>query len=183
ELETSHLPVILLTAKSNLEAKLEGLNIGADAFIEKPFSIRYLRAHIISLLDNREKLRVKFAQQPFIKADTVIFSKTDENFVNSVTEIIDKNLSHTEFSTEELAENLYISRSSLHKKIKGITGFTPNDFIRLIRLKKAAELLVNNDYRINEICYMVGFNTPSYFAKCFQNQFGVLPKDFKVKHN
>ena len=97
--------------------------------------------------------------------------------------IIDKNFSHTEFSTEELAENLYISRSSLHKKIKGITGFTPNDFIRLIRLKKAAELLVNNDYRINEICYMVGFNTPSYFAKCFQNQFGVLPKDFKVKHN
>ena len=174
----SHIPVILLTAKTNIQSKITGLESGADAYIEKPFSMEYLQAQISNLLDNRKKIREAFNNSPFAHTGSIALTKSDEQFLSKLTEVIHKNISNPEFHVDQLAEELFMSRSSLLRKIKGISGSTPNDFIRLIRLKQAAKILKDGDYKVNEVCFLVGFSSTSYFSKSFQKQFGVLPKDF-----
>jgi DNA-binding response OmpR family regulator len=174
----SHIPVILLSAKTNISTKIEGLEHGADIYIEKPFSLVYLKAQISSLIENRMRVLDKFSKSPFISYGTIANNKRDEEFIQRINAEIEKNILDVDFSIEKLANNLSMSRSNLQRKIKGISGMAPNDYIRVYRLKKAADLMMREDYRINEICYIVGFNSGSYFAKCFQKQFGVLPKDF-----
>lgn len=178
DISYSHIPFILLTAKANLQSKIEGIELGADDYIEKPFSTEYLLARIANLLTAQEKRYKTFASSPFIEAKSIALSKTDEDFLERLTDIINKNLSEPNFNVDILAEQMNMSRSSLHRKIKGLSQLTPNEFIQLERLKKAAQLIRSGDYRINEVCYIVGFSSSSYFAKCFQKQFGVLPKDF-----
>lgn len=182
ELDYSHIPIILLTAKTTMQAKIEGMKLGADAYIEKPFSVEYLKVCISNLLDNREKLRASFTNSPFVQTNSMAMTKADESFLKTLNEIVMENMENPDFGLDDMADLLHISRSSLNRKIKGILDMTPNDYIRLERLKKAAQLLKEGNYKINEVCYMTGFNTPSYFAKCFQKQFGMLPKDF-VNHN
>ena len=178
ELDYSHIPIILLTAKTTLQAKIEGMKLGADVYIEKPFSVEYLRVCVSNLLSNREKLRVSFAHSPFVQTNSMAMTKADEIFLKTLKEVIDENMQNPDFCLDDMASALNMSRSSLNRKIKGILDMTPNDYIRLERLKKAAQLLKEGECKINEVCYMTGFNTPSYFTKCFQKQFGVLPKDF-----
>ena len=178
ELDHSHIPIILLTAKTTLQAKIEGMKLGADVYIEKPFSVEYLKVCISNLLSNREKLRVAFAHSPFVQANSMAMTKADETFLRTLKEVVDANMQNPDFNLDDMAGQLNMSRSSLNRKIKGILDMTPNDYIRLERLKKAVQLLKEGECRINEVCYMTGFNTPSYFSKCFQKQFGVLPKDF-----
>lgn len=178
DLAYSHIPIILLTAKTNLQAKIAGLQSGADAYIEKPFSVEYLKVSISSLLKNRDKLRVAFAHSPFVSTGSVAMTKADEAFLKTLNEVVSSNLQDSDFNLDDMASLLNMSRSSLNRKIKGILDMTPNDYIRLERLKKAAQLLREGECKVNEVCYMVGFNTPSYFTKCFQKQFGALPKDF-----
>lgn len=178
DLAYSHIPIILLTAKTNLQAKIAGLQSGADAYIEKPFSVEYLRVCISSLLKNRDKLRIAFAHSPFVSTGSVAMTKADETFLKTLNEVVSSNMQDSEFNLDDMASLLNMSRSSLNRKIKGILDMTPNDYIRLERLKKAAQLLREGECKVNEVCYMVGFNTPSYFTKCFQKQFGALPKDF-----
>lgn len=179
DLNYSHVPIILLTAKTNMQSKIEGLETGADAYIEKPFSVEYLLANISNLLHNREKLWQSFSKSPFIASHTVAISKADEDFLLKLHEIISANLENPEFSMEDIAEKLNMSQSSFYRKIKGTLDLSPNDYLRLERLKKAAQLLKEGKYQINEVCYMVGFSSTSYFSKCFHKQFGVLPKDFQ----
>lgn len=178
DLSYSHIPVVLLTAKTNIQSKIEGLELGADAYIEKPFSVEYLLANISSLIHNREKLRQTFAKSPFVAANTMALTKADEEFIWKLNDIIQANLHNPEFSMEDMADALKISRSSFYRKIKGVLDLSPNEYLRLERLKQAAQLLKEGKSRVNEICYTVGFNSPSYFSKCFLKQFGVLPKDF-----
>ncbi len=180
-LNYSHIPIILLTAKTNIQSKIEGMELGADAYIEKPFSVEYLQVCASNLIQNREKLRQSFAQSPFVAANTMALTKADEEFIKKLNEVIQLNLNNPEFSMDDMADNLNMSRSNFYRKIKGVLDLSPNEFLRLERLKKAAQLLKEGENRVNEICYMVGFNSPSYFAKCFQKQFGVLPKDFEEK--
>ena len=137
-----------------------------------------LRAQVENLMASRKKLRKKFSEMPFVPLDSMAVNKADEQFLAKMNKIIEKNIYNMDFSIDKLAEQLCISRSGLFAKIKNLAGMTPNELIQLIRLKKAAELLSTKEFRINEICYQVGFNNPSYFSKCFQKQFGVLPKDF-----
>lgn len=177
----SHIPIILLTAKTDIKYKIEGLEYGADAYMEKPFSVEHLEAQVINLLENREKLKANFINSPLTAIKSIGGNKADETFLVQITEIIEANIEDINFSVEELSLQLAMSRSNLHRKVKGISGLAPNDFIRLVRLKKAVKLMSAGENRINEICYLVGFNTPSYFAKCFQKQFGILPKDFTKK--
>ena len=178
ELDYSHIPIILLTAKTTLQAKIEGMKLGADAYIEKPFSVEYLKVCVSNLLNNREKLRASFLHSPFVQTNSMAMTKADEAFLKTLNEIVIANLQNPDFCLDDMSSLLNMSRSSLNRKIKGILDMTPNDYIRLERLKKAAQLLNEGECKINEVCYMTGFNTPSYFTKCFQKQFGVLPKDF-----
>lgn len=177
-LNYSHIPVILLTAKTNIQSKIEGMELGADTYIEKPFNAEYLNACASNLILNREKLRQTFAQSPFVGANTMALTKADEEFIQKLNEVILANLSNPEFSMEDMADELNMSRSNFYRKIKGVLNLSPNEYLRLERLKKAAQLLREGEGRIGEICYMVGFSSPSYFSKCFQKQFGVSPKAF-----
>ena len=177
----SHMPFILLTAKTDTNSKIEGMDCGADAYIEKPFSVQYLEACIKNLLDLRNLLRQKFSKMPLVPLNSIANNSMDNKFLTRINEIIEQNFSNSELSVDFLAEELCISRSGLFAKIKTLANVTPNELIQIVRLKKAAALLSENKYRINEICYMVGFNNPSYFAKCFQKQFGMLPTEFLKK--
>jgi AraC-like DNA-binding protein len=173
---------VLLTAKNDLDSKIEGMNFGADSYVEKPFSIQFLKAQIGSLIENRILLRKKYSEMPFTPISTIAGNSADELFLQKLNTIIEENISNENFSIDQLAEQLHISRSGLFAKIKTLAGSTPNELIQLIRLKKAAEYISLRRHRINEIAFLVGFNNPSYFSKCFQKQFGVTPKEFENRY-
>ena len=179
----SHIPFILLTAKTDMDSKIAGMDCGADAYIEKPFSVQYLEACIKNLLDLRSLLRQKFSKMPMIPLNSIASNSLDNKFLTRINEIIEQNFSEPELTVDFLAEQLGVSRSGLFAKIKTLANVTPNELIQIVRLKKAAILLAENRYRISEICYMVGFNNPSYFAKCFQKQFGIKPGEFASNPN
>ena len=178
----SHIPIIILSARTNLDTKIDGLDLGAESYIEKPFSIDFLKAQIKSLLANRARMIEKFVQSPFIPYGSIATNKKDEEFIEKLNQDIEKNLTDPEYNIESISNSLSMSRSNLQRKIKGLSDMTPNDYVRVYRLKKAANLITQGQYRINEVCFLVGFNSPSYFSKCFKKQFGALPKDF-VKDN
>jgi ligand-binding sensor domain-containing protein/signal transduction histidine kinase/DNA-binding response OmpR family regulator len=181
--EHCHIPVILLTAKNNISSKLEGLDVGADAYMEKPFSTNYLFGQISNMLKNRRLIKEAFLNNPTTESFSIVNNKIDEKFLEKVNEIIYKHIADETFSINQLAGMLYMSRSTLQRKIKAISNLTPNDYINLVRLKEAAKLLQSDEHRVNEICYLVGFNSPSYFTKCFQQQFGIKPKDYVKNQN
>ncbi len=180
-IEYSHIPVVLLTAKTTLQSKVEGMKSGADAYLEKPFSNELFQTCIANLLKNREKLYESYAHSPFIMTRSLPMTTADSDFVKKLHELVEEHMSDSEFGQEQMAQQIGMSRASLYRKIKGLLDLTPNDFLKVERLKRAAQLLRESGHSINEICYMVGFATPSYFSKCFQKQFGVLPKEFQ-KH-
>ncbi len=175
----SHLPIILLSAKTDTGTKIEGLKKGADVYMEKPFSLEQLKAQISSIIDNRANVRKKLVEAPLH-----YFNKKSKDesgnaeFIKRLNAFILENMSNEKFSIDSLSSEFAISRTNFQKKIKSITGLTPNDYIKLIRLNRSAELLATGKYRINEVCFLVGFNTPSYFSRCFQEHFGKLPKEF-----
>ncbi len=181
DLETSHIPVVLLTAKNNSEAKLTGLEMGADVYIEKPFSLESLHLQLRNLLTHRDQIKKAFANTPHSNPDSIAHTRADEDFIRKLSEVILENLEDQRFGVNELAASLHMSQSSLLRKIKGISELNPNSYIRVVRLRKAAELLKEGHYSIAEISERVGFNSPSYFSKCFQKHFGQLPKDYVKK--
>ena len=181
-IETCHLPVILLTAKADVGSVVEGLEHGADAYVSKPFELDFLEAQVASLLTNRRILQEKFAGDPLAKADIMVNAKADQQFLKNLTTFIKENIDNPEFNVEELSAKMFMSRSTLHRKVKAVTGLTPNDYIRIIRLKQAAALLSSGKYQVNEACTLVGFNSQSHFAKIFQQQFGLTPKEFADSH-
>lgn len=181
DINISHVPVILLTAKTDTESKIKGLESGADAYIEKPFSPFHLKAQLRNLLKKREKQQKTYASTPLSDLHSAVHNKLDEEFMNKCTDIILNNIEDPEFSVSTLAQELGMSRTSVFTKIKGIIGMTPNDFIKITRLKKACRMMVEGEYRVTEIGFLVGFSSSSYFAKCFQKQFGMLPTEFLKK--
>jgi DNA-binding response OmpR family regulator len=178
----SHIPFILLTAKANPETEIQGIEEGADAYITKPFKWKHLSAVIKNLLESRQKLRLKFSHQPFAEAASLTTNTGDQKFLKKIIDVIEGRLDDQQLSVEELSSEMAMSRSSLHKKLKAISGHVPNEFIRIIRLKHAAKLLLQNEHSISEIGYMTGFNSPSYFSKCFFQQFKLTPREFIEKN-
>ncbi len=176
--EISHLPIILLSAKSDVESKIEGLEIGADAYITKPFKFKHVLAMVNNLLESRDQLREKYLSEPFTKITSLAHNNQDKKFVEKVVSSIEEHLSDFNFSVEFLSEELAMSRSGLHKKLKNITGQSPNELIRTIRLKKAVLLLQEGDKNISEVAFLTGFNSSSYFTKCFTEQFNNTPSHF-----
>lgn len=174
-----HVPVIMLTVENALESKIKGLEYGADAYIEKPFSTSHLTATVDNLINRRNAILKRYTSSPLKQENETIILSRDQDWFEHLTRYINENIQENEISMENLASELNMSHSSLHRKLKGLTGLTPVEFVRLIRLKKAAVLLSSGSYRVNEVAYMVGFCKPSYFSALFKKQFGVLPKDFK----
>ena len=177
----SHIPFVMLTAKTDNDSKITSMKSGADAYVEKPFSLGYLDARIENLLEMRSLLRKKYSQTPLEPLTSIAQTDVDNEFLTRLQKIIEENFSNPELNVDYIAERLCISRSGLYAKIKSLADVTPNELIQITRLKKAAELLAENKYRINEICYMVGFNSSSYFSRCFQKQFGMKPGEFISK--
>lgn len=179
DIDLSHIPVVFITAKNDLDSKIKSLQLGAEAYIEKPFSVKYFRQLIRSLLDNRRREREAFSKKPFFNVDNMHVNKADEEFINKVVKIIEDNIGEDNFSVESMADIFCMSHSSLLRKIKTVFNLSPVELIRLIKLKKAAELIQEGKYRIGDICYMVGISSQSYFSKLFFKQFGITPKDFE----
>lgn len=175
---TSHIPFLMLTAKTDNQSKVEGMNIGADIYIEKPFSVEYLEACIANILLMRRQLMKKVSTMPDESLAQMGQTPMDNKLLAKMNSIIEENVANTELSVNFLAEQLGISRSGLFAKIKSLTDITPNEMIMVVRLKRAALLLQEGQYLVSEVGYMVGFSSPSYFSKCFQKQFGVKPGDY-----
>ncbi|MET0463277.1 MAG: response regulator, partial [Chitinophagaceae bacterium] len=174
----SHIPLILLSAKTDTPTKVQGLRKGADVYIDKPFSMEQLLAQINSIIENRNRVRSSLQQSPLQYFKQQPRENVNAAFVEKLNATILEHVDDINFTIDSLSEQFAMSRSNFHKKIKQVTGITPNDYIKLIRLNYSAELLSTGKYKVNEVCYMAGFNTPSYFSKCFFEQFGKLPKDF-----
>lgn len=174
----SHTPVILLTAATLDLARMEGMESGADAYIEKPFSMEFLINTITNLLRSREEIKRTYAGSPFVSSDTVAKSNVDKEFLERLRNVMQRHMSNSEFNVDQLASDMNMSRSNLNRKVRGTLNVSPNTYIRIERLKYAAQLLKAGDCKINEVCYKVGFNNSGYFTKCFYAQFGILPKDF-----
>lgn len=179
DINRSHIPVVFLTAKNDLDSKLKALQCGGEAFIEKPFSIKYFRQQVLSLLENRRHERKAFLKQPFFSLDNMKLTDADKKFMDKVINIITENIADEKFNVESMADTFCMSRSSLLRKIKILFNLSPIELIRTIRLKKAAELIQENKYRIGDVCFMVGINSSSYFSKLFFKQFGISPKEFE----
>jgi two-component system cell cycle response regulator len=174
----SHIPIILLTAKDTLQSKIEGLELGADAYIEKPFSPKHLQAQVSNLIKNRNNIKEYFASSPLVHIKSMAYSKADESFLEKLNAIINKNLTNVDLDVEHLAEIMNMSRPTLYRKIKAISNLTPNELINIARLKKAAELLSDADYRMSEISEMVGYTSQTNFGRNFLKQFGVSPTEY-----
>lgn len=179
DFKTSHIPIILLTALSLPENQLEGIESGAEAYLTKPFSSRLLLAHIIKTLEQREKLKAKFSQESGTLRSAVYSTDRDKEFVEQLDKILLENIGNSDFSVDEFASIMKVGRTIFYKKVKGLTGYSPNEYIRIIRMKRAAELLLSNEYTVSEVSYMVGIEDPFYFSKCFKTQFGVAPSVYK----
>lgn len=178
----SHLPILLLSAKTDANTKVEGLRSGADLFIEKPFSIVYLKAQIESIFNNRKKLLDYFNTTPFVRSSTLVSSKLDKEFFDKLDVEIERHIAEANFSIEQLSGILGVSRSNLQRKIKNVCGVTPNEYLRNCRLKRACQLLLGKDIRINEVAYQVGFSSASYFTKVFTKVYDMSPTDYIAKH-
>lgn len=174
----SHIPVILLTAKGSHETELEGLEAGADAYIMKPFRWKHIAAKVRNLIESRDTLRQKYSASPNSDISVLATNSTDKQFMEKVVSMIETRITDSQLSVEELSRDMAMSRSSLHKKLKSLSGYVPNELIKVVRLKHAARLLLTTDHPISEIAYMTGFSSPSYFTKCFQQQFKMTPKEY-----
>ena len=174
----SHIPVLLLTAAVGMETRMQTLEVGADGYIEKPFPIELLRANIANLFRNLEISYKQFTDSPLTHFNSVNSSKVDEEFMEKLHGIVMKHMAEQDLSIETLTTLIGTSKSTLYRKVKANTGLNINEYIRLCRLKQAAEMLSSQKYRINEVAYMVGFSSPSYFATSFQKQFNISPSAF-----
>jgi len=178
---TSHIPVIMLTAKASGESKIEGLETGADDYLIKPFNSKELFARIKNLLEQRKLLREKFSKEEIPKPKTVTTNPLDEEFILKAFEVVEKNLDNVNFDTEAFAKEMFLSRMQLHRKLQAITGQTPGDFVRSFRLKRAALLLKEKRLSVTQIAFEVGYESPSQFSRAFSKQFNCTPTEYLNK--
>lgn len=181
--QTSHIPVILLTAKVSHESKIEGLETGADDYVTKPFNFQELSVRIKNLLEQRKRLKEKFSKEIKIQPEAVTVNSVDKDFLERALTAAEKNLYNLDFDLETFAKEMFLSRSQLHRKMIAITGQAPGEFVRIFRLKKAAQLLLEKKLSVTQIALEVGFNSPSHFTKAFQQYFNCLPSVFVVQNN
>jgi len=173
----SHIPVILLTALSENNDKAKGYDAGADGYLVKPFDPSLLKTRITNIINSRKELKAKFSAETESEVSLLTHSPIDEEFMQKVTSLIDSNLAESNLTTSFLCLELGMSSSKLYRKIKELTDLAPNEFIRTVRLKKAAVLLRTRRYNVSEASDLTGFNDPLYFSRCFKKQFGFPPSN------
>ena len=178
DVHTSHIPVILLTARTAEEQKIEGFESGANDYITKPFSFEILQSRIKNLLTERESSQKKFQKHFDVKASDIEITSLDEKLIKKAIELVEQNITESDFSVENLSHELGMSRVHLYKKLLSLTGKSPLDFIKSIRLQQAAQLLEKSQLNVSEVAYKVGFNNPKYFAKCFKEEYKMLPSAY-----
>jgi DNA-binding response OmpR family regulator len=186
---TSHIPVVLLTARASIESKIEGLETGADDYLSKPFNPQELQIRVKNLIQQRSKLQEKFIhdfwkenKSPNLIIPSSQLSTLDKKFLQKALDAVERHISDPDFNIERFGREIGFSRQQMHRKFKALVDQSATEFIRTIRLKKAAELLSKKSGTIGEIAFDVGFNTLSYFTKCFQEQFGVKPSEYPEKY-
>ena len=179
-LEISHIPVILLTAKNKEEDRAEAYEVGADAFISKPFNLPVLYARIRNLLKHKEGLVHDFKHQLVFELKDLNYTSLDEDFIKRAIECVNNHLADAAFDQTQFAEEMITSKSTLYKKLKSLAGLNTSAFIRNVRLKAACRIMEEkgNNIRVSELAYIVGFNDPKYFSVCFKKEFGMLPTDY-----
>lgn len=180
--KTSHIPVILLTAKADIASRLEGLKTGADDYMTKPFNALELQTRVKNLILQREKLREHFSRTVILKPRSIALTSPDEIFLEKVMSIIENHLGNSEFTVEDFQKEIGMSRMQLHRKLKALTGHSASEFMRIQRLVRASEMLSQGYINISEVCYQTGFSSLSYFDRCFKKQFGVTPKEYVSTH-
>ena len=178
--ETSHIPIIFLTAQSDFSFKLEGLKTGADEYLTKPFHPKELFIRVENILRNRGFSRQKFKEKEILEPSEITFTSADETLIQNAIAVVEKNMDFPEYSVDQFAQDLAVSRPSLFNKMRALTGETPKNFIKIIRLKRAAQLLKTGKLSVSEVCYMTGFRDPKYFNKCFQKQYTQSPSEYKA---
>ena len=178
EISTAHIPVILLTACSLDEQRIVGFESGTDDYISKPFNPDVLEVRIRNLIENRRQLKESFQKDLFSSDSKTVLNDLNEDFIKKLRELMEANLSDTNLSVEDLGQNMGFSRTQLYRKVKSLTGYSPNELLKIIRLKKAFVLLSSSDLNISEIAYDTGFTSPSYFAKCFKEYYDESPTDY-----
>ena len=179
---TSHIPVIILTAKDDESSQKEGFESEADLYVIKPFSAEVFVSQVKAVIHNRERMHKQFYAEPETTAEVLCTNDSDKEFLEKFDVLINQNLENCNLSVDELAAEMALGRSVFYQKVKGVTGLTPNEYVRTFRLKKAVTLFQNGENRINEVCYRVGFSSPSYFTKRFTLQFGISPSDYLKKN-
>lgn len=179
DLETSHISVILLTAKNTVEDRVECYNAGADGYIAKPFELKILEARINNFINHKRSKQEEFRSNADAQIDALETSVVDKEFFDKVFSVVETNISEGDFGVVQLADALAVSKSSLYRKMKVATGLSPIEFIRNIRLKHGSQLLKNRSISVAEVAYECGFSNPKYFAICFKDEFGVTPKEYQ----
>ena len=179
KVEGIDIPIILLTALNAPESHLEGVESGADAYITKPFSTKLLLARVFKLIEQRDKLREKFSSDLSMIRPVICTTDKDKEFTDKLTRIVEEQLDNPDFTVDDFASMMALGRTIFYRKVKGVTGYAPKEYLRVMRMKKAAELLLKTDATVAEVAYQVGINDPFYFSKCFKTQFGVSPSTYQ----
>jgi DNA-binding response OmpR family regulator len=182
DLRTSHIPIIMLTAKVTLEDKITGLETGADDYIPKPFQMAELKAKVANLIDQRKKLRERFSREIKLEPRDISITPLDEQFLKRAMEVVEKHMNDEEFGLDDLIEDMNMSRSTLFRKLHALTDQSPTEFIRTLRLKRAASLLMQNFGNVTQVSLEVGFNSLSYFNRSFKKLYGISPVEY-MKQN
>jgi CheY-like chemotaxis protein len=180
---SSHIPLILLTARADMESKLEGLEFGADDYVTKPFDAKELYVRSKNLLEQRRHLREYFQREVDFHPADITVNSMDEQFMQKAVRLIEQYMDDTDFSAERFSREIGMSHQHLNRKLQALTNHSARDFIRTIRLKRAVQLLQKRSDPVTQIAYQVGFNNPSYFAECFRQQFGISPSKYMAQHS
>jgi AraC-like DNA-binding protein len=180
--KTSHIPVILLTARAGRENRLAGLDTGADDYLTKPFDAEELRVRVRNLIRTRQQLREKFTTQTLLKPGQVALPSQQQVFLDKLRRILEEHLDDALFGVEQLGEALGMSRSQIHRKVKAVTNQSPSDLIRSYRLQRAADLIRQDAGNLSEIAWQTGFSSLSHFSRSFHEEYGCSPSDFKKKY-
>ncbi|MBR1411356.1 MAG: response regulator, partial [Prevotella sp.] len=178
DIETSHVPVVLLTAKTLTSDELQGLEAGADDYVTKPFSMDILRQRVRKLLERSHDQHERFAKEIDIEPSEITVTSLDEQFIAKAISIVEAHISESEFGVEELSNEMGVHRAQLYKKLEHLTGKSPQQFIRILRLKRGKQLLEQSGLYVSEVAYRVGFNSPRIFSKYFKEEFGITPKKY-----